>query len=47
MSVSFVIDNVQYRLSEALNHLLGQSAGNPLDIATAYFSVSGYRLQFG
>jgi len=44
MSVPFVIDNVNHRLADALNRLLDQSVGKPLDIATAYFSVSGYRL---
>ncbi len=44
MLVPFVIDNVHHRLADTLNALLAQSAGKPLDIATAYFSVSGYRL---
>ena len=44
MSIPFVIDNVQHRLAEVLNTLLSQSAGKPLDVATAYFTVSGYRL---
>ena len=41
MSIPFVIDNVRNRLSDTLNRLLDQSVGNPLDIATAYFSISG------
>jgi hypothetical protein len=44
MPVSFVLDNQQHRLSDALNGLLAQSVGKPLDIATAYFAISGYRL---
>lgn len=44
MSIPFVIDNVHHRLADTLNELLGQSRGKPLDIATAYFSISGYRL---
>lgn len=40
----FVIDNQQHRIADALNELLAQSAGKPLDIATAYFAISGYRL---
>ncbi len=44
MTIPFVIDNQQYRLADALNEILGQTAGKPFDIATAYFSVSGYRL---
>jgi phosphatidylserine/phosphatidylglycerophosphate/cardiolipin synthase-like enzyme len=44
MPIPFVIDNQQHRLADVLNELLAQSAGRPLDIATAYFAVSGYRL---
>ncbi|MGH7134411.1 MAG: hypothetical protein ACREHD_01645, partial [Pirellulales bacterium] len=44
MPLPFVIDNQQHRMSDALNELLAQSAGKPLDIATAYFAISGYRL---
>jgi hypothetical protein len=40
----YVIDNQQHRLADALNALLAQTAGKPLDIATAYFAISGYRL---
>ena len=29
---------------DALNELLAQSVGKPLDIASAYFAISGYRL---
>ena len=42
--IPFVIDNDQHRLGDVLNALLAESSGKPLDIATAYFSVSGYRL---
>jgi len=42
--VPFVIDNGQHRLADVLNALLAESAGRPVDVATAYFSVSGYRL---
>ncbi len=44
MPIPFVIDNQHHRLADALNELIGQTAGKPFDIATAYFSVSGYRL---
>ena len=44
MKIPFVIDNLHHRLADTLNELLGQTAGRPLDIATAYFSISGYRL---
>src|SRR5712691_6516211 len=44
MPIPFVIDNQQHRMGDALNELLAQSVGKPLDIATAYFAISGYRL---
>ena len=44
MSFPFVIDNLSRRLADALSELLEQSAGKPLDIATAYFSISGSRI---
>ena len=44
MPLPFVIDNQEHRLRDALNELLAQSTGKPLDIATAYFAISGYRL---
>jgi hypothetical protein len=39
-----VIDNQQHRLADMLNDLLARCAGSPLDIAIAYFAISGYRL---
>ncbi len=47
MNLPFVIDNVHHRLADALNQLLTQSAKRPVDVATAYFSLSGYRLVKG
>jgi hypothetical protein len=44
MTIPFVLDNQQHCLADALNELLAQSLGQPLDIATAYFAISGYRL---
>lgn len=44
MTIPFVIDNQQHNLADALHDLLAHSAGKPLDIATAYFALSGYRL---
>ncbi|MBY0526965.1 MAG: hypothetical protein K2R98_26465 [Gemmataceae bacterium] len=44
MPIPFVIDNQQHRMADALNELLAQSVAQPLDIATAYFTISGYRL---
>ena len=44
MPVPFVIDNNRTRLTDVLNELLVQTEGKTCDIATAYFTVSGYRL---
>jgi superfamily II DNA or RNA helicase len=44
MPIPFVIDNQRHRMAGALNELLTQSAGRPVDIATAYFAISGYWL---
>jgi superfamily II DNA or RNA helicase/HKD family nuclease len=44
MTIPFVIDNQQHRMADTLNGLLAQTVGKPLDIATAYFAISGYRL---
>ena len=44
MSFPFVIDNLSRRLADVLNEILEQSVDRPLDIATAYFSISGYRI---
>ncbi len=44
MTIPFVIDNQQHRMADALNELLAQSDDKPLDIATAYFAISGYRM---
>ena len=39
-----VIDNQQHRLADVLNTLLERCASGPIDVATAYFAISGYRL---
>ncbi len=44
MPVPFAIDNQEHRMGDALNELLTQSVGKPLDMPTAYFAISGYRL---
>lgn len=44
MTIPFVIDNQTAILADVLNGLLAESADNPFDVATAYFTVSGYRL---
>jgi len=42
--IPLVIDNQDTRLADVLNRLLSAAGGRPVDIATAYFSISGYRL---
>lgn len=43
-SIPAAIDNDVHRLADVLNELLAQAGGRALDVATAYFSISGYRL---
>jgi hypothetical protein len=47
MPLAFVIENQQHRMADALDELLAQAAAKPLDIPTAYFAISGYRLVKG
>ena len=42
--IPHVIDNQQHLLGDVLNNLLARGRGKPLDVATAYFSISGYRI---
>ena len=42
--IPFAIDNAEHRLADVLNALLAQAEGRPVDVATAYFAISGYRL---
>jgi len=44
MTIPFVIDNQTHRLSDVLNSLLAEHRGKSLDVATAYFTVSGFGL---
>lgn len=44
MKVPFAIDNQQVTAAEVLSEFLGHSAGCPMDVATAYFSIGGYKL---
>ncbi|MCH8146926.1 MAG: hypothetical protein IH987_02900, partial [Planctomycetes bacterium] len=39
-----VIENQEHRLADVLRACLEHCPGGPLDVATAYFSISGYRL---
>lgn len=42
MRIPYVIDNETHRLADVLNEVLTGHAGRSLDVATAYFTVSGY-----
>lgn len=44
MRLPYVIDNQHHRLAEVLNSVLGIHQGRSLDVASAYFTVSGFRL---
>src|SRR5438552_18535614 len=44
MTIPFVIDNQQHKMTGVLNNLLAEHKGRALDIATAYFNVGGWQL---
>jgi superfamily II DNA or RNA helicase len=44
MHIPFVIDNQQHTMAEVLNDLLRHHKGHSLDVATAYFNVTGWQL---
>ena len=44
MTIPFVIDNQQHKMTAVLNNLLAEHKGRALDIATAYFNVGGWQL---
>ena len=43
MRIPYVIDNQAQSLADVLNAILAEHAHNSLDIASAYFSVTGFR----
>lgn len=43
MKLPYVIDNQSHKLADVLNQVMQEHPGMSLDIATAYFSVNGYR----
>ena len=43
MHIPYVIDNQTHTLAEVLRGILREQGGRALGIATAYFSVSGYK----
>src|SRR4030042_6232640 len=44
MKIPYVIDNQKFLLSDGLNALLSGHKGMALDVATAYFTIQGFRL---
>ena len=47
MRVPYVIDNDTHTLAEVLNELLQRFEGRSMDVASAYFNVSGFQLLQG
>ena len=43
MRIPYVIDTRTHTLAEVLRGILREHGGRAVDIATAYFSVSGYK----
>jgi len=44
LKIPYVIDNQQHRLAEVLGSILVEHKGRSLDVATAYFTVEGFKL---
>src|SRR4030042_4083181 len=44
MKIPYVIDNQKHLLADVLNALLNEHKGMSLDVATAYFTIQGFRL---
>jgi len=44
MNIPYVIDNQKHRLAEVLGSILTEHKGRSLDVATAYFTVEGFKL---
>jgi superfamily II DNA or RNA helicase len=44
MRLPYVIDNQNHKLADVLNAVMAAGAGHSLDVASAYFSISGFRL---
>jgi len=44
MKIPYVIDNRDQKLADVLNYLLGHFQSRSLDVATAYFTISGFQL---
>jgi len=44
VKIPYVIDNQTHRLADVLSDLLAEHAGRSVDVATAYFTIQGFRL---
>lgn len=44
MRIPYVIDNEAHRLADVLSGLLAEHKGRSMDVATAYFTIGGFRL---
>ena len=44
MKIPYVIDNQKHLLADVLSALLNEQKGMSLDVATAYFTIQGFRL---
>lgn len=44
MRIPYVIDNQSHRMADVLNALLAEHKGRSQDVATAYFTIQGFRL---
>ncbi len=44
MKIPYVIDNEKFHLADVLNALLKEHKGMSLDVATAYFTIQGFRV---
>ena len=44
MRILCVIDNQQHQLADVFNDVLAEHGGRSLDVATVYFTVTGYPL---
>jgi len=44
MRIPYVIDNQKHLLADVLHGILGEHGGKSLDVATAYFTIEGFRL---
>ena len=46
MKIPFVIDNREHTLADVLNDLMNQFVNKSIDIATGYFTVQGFQVDW-